>query len=252
MESQILGTGELESRWNHRPGAQEGWNHKPRALGSQNHAGTKQHSLPARCAIHAIPVPGSPAGPGGISPFWLMSSARVIRQPRLPSGLCLLAAPCPGRGSAGWGSQPVVQGWQPWNKDCCHNQPGEFSAALAWTGRPGWERCSSVPGRWAMGRRAGAAPQLLISEGLGCQAGVPGWQEGARSAEPPALCSCISSLAGAASEQTAKARAYGNAYLTGIYIQQCLSAALFSFPNALIPPGSQLGRPGKGRRPWQG
>lgn len=32
-----------------------------------------------------------------------------------------------------------------------------------------------------------------------------------------------------------KAQAYGNAYLTDIYIQHCLSVALFSFPNALIP-----------------
>lgn len=45
-----------------------------------------------------------------------------------------------------------------------------------------------------------------------------------------------------------KAQAYGNAYLTDIYIQHCLSVALFSFPNALIPPGSrlvQLGRCGR-------
>lgn len=158
------------------------------------------------------------------------------------------------------GMAPVAQAllWQ--SPAWCR---GETTSPLSWTGFPRWECCRSCArvlgglsvGR-AMGRRARAGPQLLISvgsgmgwgAGLGCQAG----REGARSAEPPALCSCISSLAGAASEQTAKARAYGNAYLTGIYIQQCLSVALFSLPNALIPPGSQLGRPGEGGRPWQG
>lgn len=125
---------------------------------------------------------------------------------------------------------------------------GGASPALAWRG----SRLGTLQIRARAlgdGQESSSSPTAAHFRGSGvgwgarpgCQAG----REGARSAQPPALCSCRSSLAGAASEQTAKARAYGNAYLTGIYIQQCLSAALFSFPNALIPPGSQLGRPGK-------
>lgn len=155
---------------------------RQRELG-QGGAGITQHRLRSPYPICVIAAPPAALlaavlrSPAGISPFWRMSSARVIRQPRWPSGLCLLAAPCPGRGSAGGDHSP---GFRCDIRGTGIAEPGESSPALSLS-RLGMLQILCPGSGWAQpgqeSRSSSTAAHFQgLWRGLGCQAGVPGCQ----------------------------------------------------------------------------